>query len=385
VIGTAIGSYGAIQVSPESGDVFHLTAEGQELLAVPYNGAPTIEPFTCASHSVTGSAGNFEPFFWPGESIYGGEAGGETQGGPISALANGRFEINEGRPEAPGYLYVVLGRRENLNSTDTLVTTGERGVDYPCPTSEPTNRAPTAHKDYGHSTGLPTSGNVLANDTDPDGDALTLISNTQGAVGKVTCSSSGDCTYTPGSKYQGNDSFSYTISDGRGGTSSARDFIRAKPLPAGQTFVLKQVHLDLGLTNGDFRLRHDLHLTSVTFSFVLGKNGVKKLAEAYDDNSFTDAEVSGAVGGIACSALTPAAAFACGVAATTASEVLKSRIEAAAANPQCLRLTLTAHFTPHVSFFHGLPVHLSDAPITPSFHTFSGKDDETGLSCENHF
>jgi hypothetical protein len=110
----------------------------------------------------------------------------------------------------------------------------------PTPPKPPENHPPVAHKDAGESTGSPTSGDVLANDTDSDGDPLTLTSYTQGAFGKVECSPSGDCTYTPGPKYTDHDSFSYTISDGRGGTSSARDFIRAHPLASDGPLVLKQ-------------------------------------------------------------------------------------------------------------------------------------------------
>jgi hypothetical protein len=61
---------------------------------------------------------------------------------------------------------------------------------------------------------------VLANDTDPEGDALTVGSTTQGAYGSVTHNGS-SVTYTPDAGYIGGDSFSYSIGDGYGGTASA--------------------------------------------------------------------------------------------------------------------------------------------------------------------
>jgi hypothetical protein len=54
---------------------------------------------------------------------------------------------------------------------------------------------------------------VLSNDSDPDGDLLTVISSSQGANGAVSCSAS-SCTYTPNTGFTGSDSFTYTISDG---------------------------------------------------------------------------------------------------------------------------------------------------------------------------
>lgn len=61
---------------------------------------------------------------------------------------------------------------------------------------------------------------VLDNDSDPDGDELTVDSFSQAASGTVT-SSNAILTYTPDANFNGTDSFTYTISDGRGGTATA--------------------------------------------------------------------------------------------------------------------------------------------------------------------
>jgi hypothetical protein len=61
---------------------------------------------------------------------------------------------------------------------------------------------------------------VLANDSDADGDALTIVSATAPKNGTAAIAGSG-IRYTPKSGFTGTDSFSYTISDGHGGTASA--------------------------------------------------------------------------------------------------------------------------------------------------------------------
>jgi Ca2+-binding RTX toxin-like protein len=60
---------------------------------------------------------------------------------------------------------------------------------------------------------------VRANDTDPDGDALTLESVTQPQHG-TTAISNGKARYTPDAGFEGADSFGYTVNDGRGRTAS---------------------------------------------------------------------------------------------------------------------------------------------------------------------
>lgn len=61
---------------------------------------------------------------------------------------------------------------------------------------------------------------VLDNDSDPDGDIINVINITQGDNGSVS-QSGAILTYTPNADYNGSDTFSYTVSDGKGGTDSA--------------------------------------------------------------------------------------------------------------------------------------------------------------------
>lgn len=55
---------------------------------------------------------------------------------------------------------------------------------------------------------------VLNNDSDPDGDNLTVTTVSKPAKGTVSINSDGSLTYTPGNRFKNADSFSYTISDG---------------------------------------------------------------------------------------------------------------------------------------------------------------------------
>jgi len=63
--------------------------------------------------------------------------------------------------------------------------------------------------------------NVLTNDSDSDGDALSVVGATNGVSGSTIVNADGTITYTPDVGFFGDDSFSYTISDGNGGEATA--------------------------------------------------------------------------------------------------------------------------------------------------------------------
>ena len=95
------------------------------------------------------------------------------------------------------------------------------------PASGGANQAPVAANDSGFSVtqNSPISiaaSTLLANDTDPDGDALTITGVSNGANGTASFNAqTNTVTFTPNSGYTGPASFTYAISDGRGGTASA--------------------------------------------------------------------------------------------------------------------------------------------------------------------
>jgi large repetitive protein len=68
----------------------------------------------------------------------------------------------------------------------------------------------------------PTPLTVLANDSDPDGNDLQIISKTNPSHGTVTITGAGTgIAYNPSGNYHGTDTFTYKLSDGNGGTDTA--------------------------------------------------------------------------------------------------------------------------------------------------------------------
>ncbi len=118
----------------------------------------------------------------------------------------------------------------NFSGADTFTYTisdGKGGTDSATVT---VNVAPPNHNPVANADAEKTDENValtfpatalLANDTDADGDAITLtsVSATSASGGHVTFSN-GQITYTPATDFAGSDTFTYSISDGHNGTAT---------------------------------------------------------------------------------------------------------------------------------------------------------------------
>ena len=84
-----------------------------------------------------------------------------------------------------------------------------------------------------------TSIDVLSNDSDPDGNPLTIVSVTQGAIGSVVITGGGTgLTYQPSADLNGADSFQYTIDDGNGGQATATVNITVDPWNDAPSFTI---------------------------------------------------------------------------------------------------------------------------------------------------
>ncbi|PIE65338.1 MAG: hypothetical protein CSA24_02780, partial [Deltaproteobacteria bacterium] len=89
-------------------------------------------------------------------------------------------------------------------------------------TVDPLDRAPVATDDARITAGgAAIDIDVLANDVDPDGDDLQIVTTGQPLHGAVTVASDGTVTYTPDPGFIGVDTFPYTITDDDGNESTA--------------------------------------------------------------------------------------------------------------------------------------------------------------------
>ncbi|MGH6927667.1 MAG: tandem-95 repeat protein, partial [Dongiaceae bacterium] len=96
----------------------------------------------------------------------------------------------------------------------------------PQPPDPSVNVGPTANDDK-YSVGedgvlsVPVATGVRANDTDPNGDPLTVSVVGDVSNGTLVLNANGSFTYTPDADFSGKDSFTYQVSDGRGGIDTA--------------------------------------------------------------------------------------------------------------------------------------------------------------------
>ncbi len=91
------------------------------------------------------------------------------------------------------------------------------------------NEAPTADDDTAATAaGGAVTIDVLANDSDPDGDELSIRDPGDPANGEVEITDGGEIRYSPDSGFSGEDSFTYTVSDSNGGTDTAQATIQVQ-------------------------------------------------------------------------------------------------------------------------------------------------------------
>lgn len=159
-------------------------------------------------------------------------------------------------PEIPPFLSLLeVARAINPITTTRLAHTGryelnfvqQDDISFPVPGGPPKlvpmviglnkeSTPPAAADDFIETPeDTPHFGNVRdgssgGQDTDFNGDTLTVIGHTIPAHGSVTVDSTGKFKYTPKANYNGLDSFTYTISDGVHGTATATVNIKVRPV-----------------------------------------------------------------------------------------------------------------------------------------------------------
>ena len=132
----------------------------------------------------------------------------------------------------------------------------------------PVNRPPRPVDDsYSVDQDTQLTGNVLANDIDPDGNPMTAVVSTAPSHGTLTLSSDGAFVYTPTAGYSGADSFSYTVADTKGANAIGTVTIAVKyvaPPPVvdqQQPYTVDGVDADTGKITGHFNVTHDKPFT----------------------------------------------------------------------------------------------------------------------------
>jgi sugar lactone lactonase YvrE len=91
---------------------------------------------------------------------------------------------------------------------------GTRGVYFFAAPPPAENQPPVAGNDAKQTLkNTAVTGNVLTNDSDPQGGALTVTGNTQPSQGTVTVAANGDYTFTPATDFVGTTTFDYTVSN----------------------------------------------------------------------------------------------------------------------------------------------------------------------------
>jgi hypothetical protein len=118
-----------------------------------------------------------------------------------------------------GFIYTLTDSAGLSDTATVIVTVGQ-------PNNPPRAEDDSAATMRGVAVRVP----VLANDSDRDGDPIQVVSFSvpNPAEGRVTNDGSGTLTFTPAPGFQGRSTFTYTISDGRGGTDTARVVVRVQ-------------------------------------------------------------------------------------------------------------------------------------------------------------
>ena len=214
-------------------------ASGGQLIRVPNEGGKST-----ATTQFTGVSGTYDL-----KVVYHDESDGKST---LKITAGTAFSTSFIFDENTGDSRASSGNRRErtfsgiqLNANDTIqlegfLDSGEVArVDYielipkggTTPTPTPANKAPIAGNDSATTqAGTPVAINVLSNDSDPDGDPLSISGVSSAANGTVS-NANGTLTYTPKAGFSGNDSFNYSISDGKGGSTTATVGIVVNPAP----------------------------------------------------------------------------------------------------------------------------------------------------------
>ncbi|HLZ77169.1 Ig-like domain-containing protein [Phenylobacterium sp.] len=154
------------------------------------------------------------------------------------------------------------------------------------------NTAPVAYNDSVSTTWLAAKTfDPRENDYDPNGDTLTITTIGPAAHGTATLNGGASVTYTPTPNYVGTDSFTYAISDGRGGTASATITVAVTaPTNTAPTAANanESVRVNHAVTFDPRTADSDIELNPLTISAITAPaNGVATIASGGTSITYT--------------------------------------------------------------------------------------------------
>ena len=231
---------------------------------------------------------------------------GKWRWGAVSAFDAGgnllAHSENAGRGKATLDIDVAAGHVYYLKITGSAHKTGLYGVRAGFTKAPvPVNRAPVAQDDayaVDEDNALTVSPGVLANDTDPDGDAMTAALVDGVSNGTLTLNGDGSFTYTPNADFSGTDRFTYRANDGTEDSNVATVAIEVRPVngapvATNDTFCVDE---DAVLTPGQGVLVNDFDAEGDPLTVELVSDVANGVLSLNADGTFTytpDADFNG--------------------------------------------------------------------------------------------
>lgn len=151
----------------------------------------------------------------------------EADGGYSYTLDQGDPQVSaldDGETLTDSFTYTI-GDGDGGSDQAALTITIDGKTPAPPPPPQPANEPPVAADDSGRTpknTAITfTSGDLLGNDSDPDGDDLKVTGVGDATDGSVSLDADGNAVFTPDPGFTGTGTFTYTIADPDGATADA--------------------------------------------------------------------------------------------------------------------------------------------------------------------
>ncbi len=217
-----------------------LTVSGPATVNTPYTTSEsqvltiaTGSPNTLLANDTDAEGDTFSVTGIDGSTVTSGQTVTLASGARLTINADGSFSYD------PNGAFNALATGQVGQDTFTYTVTDARGATDTATATvtvigiNPLNTTPTAVADSlttAEDTALSIApGELLGNDTDANADALSIVSVQSPANGTVAIVG-GRVVFTPTADYSGPASFTYTISDGQGGTSTATVNVNVTPV-----------------------------------------------------------------------------------------------------------------------------------------------------------